>query len=150
MVIEDALLTLFHGRVTSSDGAYQIRIPKSEVEMGSLTEDSLYRVAILQAEEGAGSPTASLKERQPTDEEMAARQGPTPPVSEGEHRRVHIKSEGEEGDGVAFIDTGYAVFVPEVQVGDDVEVKIETVHDRYAFAEPVSGRVTGASKTSSR
>lgn len=150
MKIDDGLLTLFHGQVTTSEDTYRIQIPESEVESGALTEDDIYRVAMLQVGEEAGSSTNSIKERQPKDNEITETQEPRPPVSEGEHRSVHIESEGEEGDGVAFIDTGYAVFVPGVQVGEDIEVRIETVHDRYAFAEPVNGRVSGTAKTSSR
>ena len=140
MEIDDSLLTLFHSQVTSTEGGYLIEIPKSEVETGRLTEGNIYRVALLQALEDKDSSGKSVKQRQPSDDAIAETRAPLPPVSEGEHRSVQIESEGREGDGVAFINSGFAVFVPGAEVGEELEVEIQTVHDRYAFAEPTNGR----------
>ncbi|OYR53885.1 hypothetical protein DJ73_06175 [Halorubrum sp. Ea1] len=44
---------------------------------------------------------------------------------------------GEQGDGIAKIDRGYVVIVPETTVGERVTVELETVRDNVAFADVV-------------
>jgi len=58
------------------------------------------------------------------------------PVRAGETYEVEIESEGSEGDGVAKVED-YTVFVPETEVGETVEVRIEGVKPRFGFAERV-------------
>ncbi|RLM94273.1 TRAM domain-containing protein [Haloarcula sp. Atlit-7R] len=147
MEIDDSLLALFHAQITSTADEFHLQIPESELEIGELSESETYRVAILPSGESGGPSDGSFKERQPTEEEMSVDHDPTPPVSEGDRRDVHIKSKGDEGDGVAFIDTGYAVFVSGAQIGENLTVEIETVHDRFAFAEPINGQMAEEVRT---
>jgi 23S rRNA (uridine2552-2'-O)-methyltransferase len=58
----------------------------------------------------------------------------TAPVAAGDELTVEISDEGREGDGIARVD-GFTVFVPDAAVGDRVEVRIEDVKPRFAFAE---------------
>lgn len=58
----------------------------------------------------------------------------TQPVEPGDIVTVTIEDYGSEGDGLAFVD-GLAVFVPDTQVGDEVQVEIDHVADQCAFAE---------------
>ena len=69
--------------------------------------------------------------------------GRSPPVKEGETYQVKIESIGREGDGIAKID-GFVVFIPGVQVGDELDIKINKVTRRVAFGEKVGAAVSGA------
>ena len=55
------------------------------------------------------------------------------PVTEGETYSVKIEDVAQKGDGIARID-GYVIFVPNTKSGDEVNVKIERVLPKYAFA----------------
>jgi 23S rRNA (uridine2552-2'-O)-methyltransferase len=58
----------------------------------------------------------------------------TAPVTAGDELVVEITDEGREGDGIARVD-GFTVFVPDAAVGEEVQVRIEDVKPRFAFAE---------------
>ncbi|MFP4001007.1 MAG: TRAM domain-containing protein [Thermoplasmata archaeon] len=62
--------------------------------------------------------------------------GVSPPVEEGETYEVKIEDIGKEGDGVAKIDD-FVIFVPDTDVGDEVEIKITRVLRTLAFGEVV-------------
>ena len=47
---------------------------------------------------------------------------------------VEITDEGREGDGIARVE-GFTVFVADADVGEEVEIRIEDVKPRFAFAE---------------
>ena len=58
----------------------------------------------------------------------------TPPVKAGETYVVSINAVGEKGDGIAKI-KGFVLFVPQVQKGDYVKIKITKVLPKVGFAE---------------
>ncbi|WP_338740676.1 23S rRNA (uridine(2552)-2'-O)-methyltransferase [Haloplanus salilacus] len=58
----------------------------------------------------------------------------TAPVTSGDEFTVEVVDEGREGDGIARVD-GFTVFVPDADVGEEVEVRIDDVKPRFAFAE---------------
>ncbi len=58
----------------------------------------------------------------------------TAPIRVGEELTVEVTDLGEEGDGVAAVE-GFTVFVPGADPGDRVDVRIDAVKPRYAFAE---------------
>ncbi|AEH24122.1 TRAM domain-containing protein [Pyrococcus yayanosii] len=58
------------------------------------------------------------------------------PVKVGERYRVRIESIGKGGDGIARI-KGFVVFVPNTKVGEEVEIVINSVKRRFAFAEVI-------------
>nr|WP_048055430.1 TRAM domain-containing protein [Pyrococcus sp. NA2] len=58
------------------------------------------------------------------------------PVKVGERYKVKIESMGKGGDGIARI-KGFVVFVPHTKVGDEVEIVINSVKKRFAFAEVI-------------
>ena len=60
----------------------------------------------------------------------------TAPVAAGETYTVDITDEGSEGDGVAHVD-GFTLFVPGAAVDETVDVRIDEVKPRFAFAERV-------------
>jgi len=58
----------------------------------------------------------------------------TAPVSVGDELTVAVEREGEEGDGIAYVE-GFTVFVPDAAPGDEVAVRVDDVKPRFAFAE---------------
>lgn len=60
----------------------------------------------------------------------------TAPVRVGDELEVKIDAVGEKGDGIAKKD-GFVIFVPNVQRGDDVRIRITKVLRRVGFAEVV-------------
>jgi len=59
------------------------------------------------------------------------------PVEEGKTYTVTIDDLGSKGDGIARVE-GFVVFVPETDVGETVEVEINSVGRKFAFGEVVS------------
>jgi len=60
----------------------------------------------------------------------------TAPIAAGDELVVEITDRGDEGDGIARVE-GFTVFVPDAEVGDRIEVRIDEVKPRFAFAERV-------------
>ncbi|GAB6879238.1 23S rRNA (uridine(2552)-2'-O)-methyltransferase [Halorubrum gandharaense] len=60
----------------------------------------------------------------------------TAPVEEGDRLTVEIEHEGDEGDGIAYLE-GYSLFVPGAEAGDTVEVVVDDLKPKFGFAELV-------------
>ena len=58
------------------------------------------------------------------------------PVKEGEELDVKIEAVGEKGDGIAK-KNGFVLFVPGVNEGDEVRIKVTRVLKKVGFAEKV-------------
>jgi 23S rRNA (uridine2552-2'-O)-methyltransferase len=58
----------------------------------------------------------------------------TAPVAEGETLEVDVVDTGHEGDGIARVD-GFTLFVAGGEEGETVEVRVDEVKPRYAFAQ---------------
>jgi predicted RNA-binding protein with TRAM domain len=58
------------------------------------------------------------------------------PIEEGETYDVTIQDIARQGDGIARIE-GFVVFVPNTRVGDEVQIKVERVLPKFAFATVV-------------
>lgn len=134
MEISDELHTLYTAQLTESDGTYQIEVPARQVETGDLTLGDTYRVALLTHD----ADTTTTVSTEPPVQADPATEPATPPVIEGERRSVTIESIGDQGDGIAKIDRGYVVIVPETTVGEQVTVEMETVRENVAFATVVN------------
>ncbi len=63
--------------------------------------------------------------------------GPPAPVNVGDVHTVKIEGKGKSGDGLARVQ-GFVVFVPGVNVGDEVKVRIKELRQRFAIAEVVT------------
>jgi len=134
MKIPEKLQTVYSATVEEQDGEYYLSVPAREIEIGSLEAGKSVRVALLPAT----SSTTSTDDAATTQEPTAEPDEPTgPPVSEGETREVTIESIGEQGDGIAKVDRGFVVIVPDTDLGDTVTVEIEQVQDNVAFATVV-------------
>jgi len=132
--IPDSLRSLFTARVEERNGQYIIEVPDSEIEHDAAVPGQTYRVAILPTpEQTTKSTDAGLRQ---SDREPGP---PDPPVDEGEVRDVTIESVGDQGDGIAKVERGYVVIVPNAKPGDQPTVEIEQVKENVAFARVIEG-----------
>lgn len=123
MEIPDQLLTVYTAEIEEQDGSYVVEVPKREVEVGEIYERRPYRTGLLGRSE--------------TGDDRQSESSDSPPVEDGEERVVEIESIGDQGDGIAKIDSGYVVIVEDVEVDQRVRVKIENAQENVAFAEAV-------------
>ncbi|TGC09096.1 TRAM domain-containing protein [Methanolobus halotolerans] len=56
------------------------------------------------------------------------------PVEAGENYEVTIEDIAREGDGIARV-SGFVIFVPGTEVGDEVTIKVTKVMRKFAFGE---------------
>ena len=130
MEIPDDLRCLFSASVEESGGRYVIEIPDRELSDGDVRAGDVYRVAVLadaSSPDDASSERTTEREADPSD----------PPVAEGETRTVEIESIGEQGDGIARVERGYVVIVPDSEKSERVRIRIDDVRQNVAFAEVV-------------
>lgn len=128
MEIPEDLYCVFSARVESDDDGPFVRLPSGEFERGQLASDATYRIAVYP--HGGGE--------EPEERESAGRAvGQEPPVSEGDRLDVEIESIGDQGDGIARVDRGFVIIVPDTDVAERVEVEISDVRENVAFAEVV-------------
>jgi predicted RNA-binding protein with TRAM domain len=124
--ISNKLLCLFSAEVSDEGDRYTVEVPRREVEKGSVSPDGTYRVALISADvEGTTS----------TTEEPAE---PQPPVEPGEIRYVEIEDIGKQGDGIARVERGYVIIVPDTEIGERVKVEISEVKSNFAVGEAIS------------
>ncbi|SFS90963.1 TRAM domain-containing protein [Halostagnicola kamekurae] len=135
MDIPDELLCVFSAEVTEQQDSYRIEVPKNEVEVGDVTTDDVYRVALLASASNADTTSSTGSATQSS--RSSDRGGPEPPVESGEQRTVDIEDIGEQGDGIARIERGYVVIVPDAEKGERVTIEIDDVTETVAFAEVV-------------
>jgi predicted RNA-binding protein with TRAM domain len=50
---------------------------------------------------------------------------------------VSIETVGDQGDGIAKVERGYVVIVPETQPGEQPTIRIDDVRQNVAFASVV-------------
>ncbi len=128
MELSDSLLCLFSATVEEDDGRYTIEVPKRELDAGTVAVDDVYRVALI-AEQADSTESENRVTRPPG--------APQPPVELGETRYVEIKDLGKQGDGIARVERGYVIIVPETDVGDRVKVEITEVKSNFAVGEVI-------------
>ena len=128
MEIPDQLRCLFSATVEERDGSYVIEVPEQEIQLGELKTGETYRVAVL--------PSSSTGESNDTENNSQPEQGsPEPPVEEGETRTVEIENIGDQGDGIAYVERGFVVIVPDTKETERVTIEITDVRENVAFAE---------------
>jgi predicted RNA-binding protein with TRAM domain len=140
MKISQTLRTLYTATVEQADGTYQITVPEREIATGTITEGETYRVALISTAtpEAAGRETTDTIQSTDRGDEQEEYDGP--PVEEGERREVEIENLGEQGDGIAKVEHGYVVIVPETDIGDRVTVEMRQVRENVAFADIVDSK----------
>lgn len=126
MDLSDTLACLFSAQVSDSDDGYVIEIPKREIEAGAIGRGDAYRVALIDGDDGQrGSASATTT---PPGE-------PQPPVEPGEIRYVEIEDLGKQGDGIARVERGYVIIVPDSDVDERVKIEITEVKPNFAVGE---------------
>ena len=148
--ITDSLACLFTGEVEERDGDHVVAVPSSEIEHGSVAPDETYRVALIKRDGGdeaaasTRSSAAASGERDVAGDAAGRSSGHSgvdaaagPPVSEGDVREVTIETLGDKGDGIAKIERGYVVIVPDSEPGDEPTVEITSVRENVSFADVI-------------
>ena len=143
MDVSDDLLCLYTARLEERDGEFVFEVPDSELEYGDLETDGVYRVAVLpQGGRDSGGGADGGRERR-----RSRRPNREPPVEEGDVRQVTIEGLGDQGDGIARVDRGYVVIVPDTEVGDEVEIEIQELHDNFAMGRVVESEEEPSTET---
>ena len=137
MDISESLQALYTTTVEEDNGSYHITVPDREIATGTIAEDETYRVALISTSASDADDTATTDSIQPADHEDQQQDFEGPPVEEGEQREVEIENLGDQGDGIAKVERGYVVIVPETNIGDRVTVEMEQVRENVAFADVV-------------
>ncbi|OVE84058.1 TRAM domain-containing protein [Natronolimnobius baerhuensis] len=127
MQIPDTLLCLFSASVTEQRDSYVIEIPKSEIATENLREDEVYRVGLFETTTTPDEDSTQRREEDTLE----------PPVAEGETRTVDIEDIGEQGDGVARVERGYVIIIPDTEKGERVTIELTDVTETVAFAEVI-------------
>jgi len=143
MELSDTLQTLYTATVEQDDGTYQITVPKREVVTGTLAEGETYRVALMSTSASDTEATDTTEITQSAEYADHQQEYDGPPVEEGEQRDVEIENIGDQGDGIAKVERGYVVIVPETSVGDRVTVEMQQVRENVAFADIVDDTPRG-------
>ena len=142
--ITESLTCLFTAELEpDGDGGYVVSVPKREIEHGTVIPDETYRVAVIdRTENEAGTdggatvsgPAGDRRSNNESDRTPTAPPASGPPVSEGDVREVTIETLGDKGDGIAKIERGYVVIVPDSEPGDQPTVEITSVRENVSFA----------------
>jgi predicted RNA-binding protein with TRAM domain len=122
----DELLCLFSASLSKSEDGNVIELPSREVEAGPVEAGERYRIALIRG--GSGEPTTAG---------AGATAQPQPPVEPGEMRYVEVEDLGKQGDGIARVERGYVIIVPDTEVGDRVKIEITDVEPNFAVGDVV-------------
>lgn len=138
--IPDELLCLFSATVEETDDTYVIEIPKQEIRQGAVQLDATYRLAMF-AVADAPLEKVSRGGSQVRNQHQGSDRGngeDRPPVAVGDERTVEIEDIGEQGDGIARVERGYVVVVPDTEQGERVTIRITDVTENVGFGEVLS------------
>lgn len=127
MEISDKLLCLFSAEVEEAEDRFVVEVPRRELETGSVKAGETYRIAVISGD-GEVVSTESSEEVVPSSE-------PQPPVEPGEIRYVEIEDLGKQGDGIARVERGYVIIVPDAEVGERVKIEVTDVKSNFAVGE---------------
>ena len=114
--------------ITEQDGSYVVDVPEEEIHFRNLQEDETYRIALLPMSENDDSVQSDAESTNDSSP-------PTPPVQEGDTRTLEIVDIGDQGDGIARVERGFVVIVPDTERGEKVTVEITDVRETVAFAD---------------
>jgi len=136
--IPDTIRSVFTATIESDDESYTFEVPASEVRHDAIQPGETYRIAVLEAEGTTARSESQLSDSPSGSSSAVGEHGsPEPPVEEGKIRDVSVEAVGDQGDGIAKVDRGYVVIVPEAQPGEVPTVEIEQVQQNVAFASIV-------------
>ena len=139
MEISEKLLCLFSADVREEGSEHVVDVPSREIDTGSLEPGETYRVALISRSESSNPDTGGDIE---TDvSASSAGDGQQPPVEPGEMRYVEIEDLGKQGDGIARVERGYVIIVPDTEVGERVKIEVTEVKSNFAVGEVVEESV---------
>jgi predicted RNA-binding protein with TRAM domain len=141
MEISEKLLCLFSADVREEDGEYVVDVPRREVETGSLEPGETYRVALISRAESDEAGGTAGRDGDADISASRSDDGPQPPVEPGEMRYVEIEDLGKQGDGIARVERGYVIIVPDTSVGERVKIEVTEVKPNFAVGEVVDDAV---------
>ncbi len=136
MEISEKLLCLFSADIREEDDEYVIEVPRREVDTGSLDPGETYRVALIARDGPEDDADVDDRGSEPTHND-----GPQPPVEPGEMRYVEIEDLGKQGDGIARVERGYVIIVPDTEVGERVKIEVTEVKSNFAVGEVIDDNV---------
>ncbi|PSQ21936.1 deoxyribonuclease [Halobacteriales archaeon QS_9_67_17] len=131
MEISEKLLCLFSADIEAEGDRHVVEVPRREVDTGSVEAGETYRVALIAAdaetvtEEGGESASAT------------GRDEPQPPVEPGEIRYVEVEDIGKQGDGIARVERGYVIIVPDTEIDERVKIEVTEVKSNFAVGEVI-------------
>jgi len=137
MDVAETLRTIYTTTIVQDDGSYHITVPEREIATGTVAENETYRVALISTGTPNGDTTERTDATRSGDHDNHQQEHDGPPVVEGEQRNVEIENLGDQGDGIAKVEHGYVVIVPETEIGDRVTVEMQQVRENVAFADVV-------------
>lgn len=120
---------MYTAEIESYDETYTIEVPKRDVEHGPVEPNAVHRVAVLPMQ------SSDSTEQEGTNTTNSQEYAESPPVDAGDVLDVEIETLGDQGDGIARVGPGYVIIVPETEVSDRVNVRIEEANKNVAFAE---------------
>jgi predicted RNA-binding protein with TRAM domain len=133
--ISSELLCLFSADISTDENSYVVELPRREIEAGSVEPGESYRVALIApADEQESGGSGGSGGGTTADE-------PQPPVEPGEIRYVEIEDIGKQGDGIARVERGYVIIVPDTEVGERVKIEVTEVKSNFAVGEPIAETV---------
>ena len=133
MESSEQLKSLFSAPIEETRDSYVIEVPRTEVEEGFVDASRAHKIALLSS---SVEPSADESDSTHSDiDRNVDQQGP--PVSVGEQRIVEIDEMGDQGDGLARVEHGFVVIVPETEVGERVRIQIGHINETVAFADVV-------------
>jgi len=136
MEISEKLLCLFSADIErdEDDDRYVVEVPRRELDTGSIETGETYRVALIAADEDHAA-TIETDHSATTGEETSGE--PRPPVEPGEIRYVEVEDIGKQGDGIARVERGYVIIVPDTDIGERVKVEVTEVKSNFAVGEVI-------------
>ena len=135
MEISEDLKSLFTATVDEQRDSYVIEVPSAEVEEGFIDTSRAHKIALISTGSASTSETTASGRTDTDRDHDVDQQGP--PVSVGEHRIVEIDGLGDQGDGIARVEHGFVIVVPETEVGERVRIEIDHITETVAFADVV-------------
>jgi len=130
MEISDKLLCLFSATIDEDDDSFTVEVPRREIDTGAVDPGETYRVALIAAGDEEGTDEEDGEVPTTTD-------GPQPPVERGEIRYVEIEDIGKQGDGIARVERGYVIIVPDTEIGERVKIEVTEVKSNFAVGEVI-------------
>ena len=132
MEISEKLLCLFSADIETEGDRYVVEVPRREIDTGSVEAGETYRVALI-----AADPEAITEEQGGESASATGRDEPQPPVEPGEIRYVEVEDIGKQGDGIARVERGYVIIVPDTEIGERVKIEVTEVKSNFAVGEVI-------------